>query len=198
MPASSSAPPSDADGWVISADAREGFGGRLREIWRYRRILAFFSIKSVQSLYAKTRLGMPWIFIRTLFPLLVGSLVFGGWMEVPSGGVPYFIFFAVGQLAWNCFDGPLIRGSRGIDVNRELLRKLYIPRIILPMGQMAAGLVEPVIIAAVLVGSVIYYHATDGIWYLQPGWPLLRSLLSAALILGFAFSLSLFTSVWQA
>jgi lipopolysaccharide transport system permease protein len=198
MPASSSAPPSDADRWVIAADTREGFGARLREIWRYRRILAFFSIKSVQSLYAKTRLGMPWIFIRTLFPLLVGSLVFGRFMDVPSGGVPYFIFFTTGQLAWNCFDGPLIRGSRGIDVNRELLRKLYIPRIILPMGQMTAGLVEPVIMIFVLIGSVFYYHAADGVWYVQPGSGLFRSALAAALILWFAFSLSLFTSVWQA
>ncbi len=198
MPASSSAPPSDADRWVIAADTREGLGGRLREIWRYRRILAFFSIKSVQSLYAKTRLGMPWIFIRTLFPLLVGSLVFGRFMDVPSGGVPYFIFFTTGQLAWNCFDGPLIRGSRGIDVNRELLRKLYIPRIILPMGQMTAGLVEPAIITLVLIGSVFYYHAADGVWYVQPGLALFRSALAVALILWFAFSLSLFTSLWQA
>src|SRR5688500_19104581 len=152
MPASSSAPPSDADGWVLSAGAREGFGGRLREIWRYRRILAFFSIKSVQSMYAKTRLGMPWIFIRTLFPLLVGSLVFGRYMNVPSGGVPYFIFFATGQLAWNCFDGPLIRRSRGIDVNRELLRKLYIHRIVLPMGQMTARLVDLMLLTHVLIG----------------------------------------------
>jgi lipopolysaccharide transport system permease protein len=198
MPESSASPLSDGDAWVIAADTREGVGARFREIWHYRRILAFFSIKSVQSLYAKTRLGMPWIFIRTLFPLIVGSLVFGGVMDVPSGGVPYFIFFTTGQLAWNCFDGPLIRGSRGIDVHRELLRKLYIPRIILPMGQMTAGLVEPVIMAVVLAGSVVYYHATDGIWYVQPGWGLLRSALSAALILWFAFSLSLFTSIWQA
>jgi lipopolysaccharide transport system permease protein len=199
MPGSSSANRlSDADAWVIAADTREGFGARLREIWYYRRILAFFSIKSIQSLYAKTRLGMPWIFIRTLFPLVVGSLVFGGVMDVPSGAVPYFIFFAVGQLAWNCFDGPLIRGSRGIDVNRELLRKLYIPRIILPMGQMTAGLVEPAIITLVLIGSVFYYHAADGVWYVQPGLALFRSALAVALILWFAFSLSLFTSLWQA
>ncbi len=171
----------DADAWIIGADRREGVLARLREFWQYRRVLAFFSIKAVQSLYAKTRLGMPWLFIRTLLPLAVGSFVFGGVMQVPSGAVPYFIFFATGQLAWSFFDGPLIRGSRGLDVNRELLRKLYIPRVILPMGQMAAGLIEPVIVTGVLAGVAVYYRLVDGVWYVNLGWQLPRALLAAAL-----------------
>ncbi len=189
---------SDGDAWVIAADAREGLGTRLREVWRYRRVLAFFSLKSIQSLYAKTRLGMPWLFIRPLFPLIVGSFVFGTVMKVSSGAVPYFIFFAAGQLAWSFFDGPLIRGSRGIDVNRELLRKLYIPRVLLPLGQVSAGLVEPAIVGAVLAGSFVYYRVVDGVWYTQGGWGMLRTPLAALLILAFALSLSLWTSVWQA
>jgi lipopolysaccharide transport system permease protein len=188
----------DGDVWEIGAETRDGLGARLRELWHYRRVLVFFSIKSVQSLYRKTRLGVPWIFIRVLFPLIVGAFVFGGVMEVPSGSVPYFVFFTTGQLAWNFFDGPLVRGSRGLDVNRELLKKLYVPRMILPMGQMSAGLVEPVIIAFVLAGSFVYYRVNDGVWYLQGGWDLLRTLPAAALILAFAFSLTLWTSVWQA
>ena len=188
----------DANVWVIAADTREGLWARLREIWQYRRVLSFFSIKAVQSLYAKTRLGMPWLFIRVLVPLAVGSFVFGSVMDVPSGGVPYFIFFTTGQLAWNFFDGPLIRGSRGLEVNRELLRKLYIPRVILPMGQMAAGLVEPVIVAFVLAGAAAYYRVADGVWYIQTSAGMLRAVLAAALILAFAFAVSLWTSVWQA
>ena len=187
-----------AEVWVIGADTREGLGTRLRELWQYRRVLGFFGIKAVQSLYSKTRLGMPWLFIRTLLPLAVGSFVFGGVMDVPSGAVPYFIFFTTGQLAWSFFDGPLIRGSRGLDVNRELLRKLYIPRVILPMGQMAAGLIEPVIVTGVLVGVAVYYRIIDGVWYVNLGWQLPRALLAAVLTLAFAFSLSLWTSVWQA
>ena len=189
---------SGGDGWVISADTREGVGARLRELWQYRRVLVFFSIKSVQSLYAKTRLGIPWIFIRTLVPLAVGSFVFGAVMQVPSGMVPYFIFFTTGQLAWNCFDGPLLRCSRGIDSHRELLRKLYIPRMILPLGQVSAGLVKPAIIGLVFVGSIVYYRVKDGIWPVHPGLDVLRAILAGLLILTFAMSMSLWTSVWLA
>jgi lipopolysaccharide transport system permease protein len=189
---------SDAARWVIAADTREGVAARAREVWQYRRILVFFSLKGIQSLYANTRLGVSWIFIRTLVPLFVGGFVFGSVMNIPSGGVPYLVFFLAGQIPWNCFDGPVIRGSRGLETNRVLLTKLYVPRVILPLGQMAAGIVEPAIILLVFAGALIYYRSTDGIWYLHASPKLLASGASIALIMAFAFSLTLWTSVWQA
>jgi lipopolysaccharide transport system permease protein len=189
---------SDAARWVIDGDAREGFAARVREVWQYRRILGFFALRAIQSLYSKTHLGVAWIFIRALVPLFVGSFVFGSVMKVPSGGVPYFVFFLAGQIPWNCFDGPLLRGSRGLEVNRVLLSKLYVPRIIVPLGQMAAGVLEPAIILLVFVGSIVYYHRTDGVWYVQPSPRMLASVASILLMLLFAFSLTLWTSVWQA
>ena len=198
MPASNPNPPSDASAWVISADRRDGFGTRAREVWQYRRILWFFSLKALQSLYEKTHLGMPWLFIRTLVPLAVASFVFGTVMQIPSGGVPYFVFFLTGQIPWNFFDGPLIRASRGLEANRQLLAKLYVPRIILPLGQMAAGAVEPLIILAVLLASLVFYRRADGVWYGQVGVRTLAAGLSVLIVLWFAFGLSLWTSVWQA
>ena len=184
--------------WVIAADTREGFVARAREVWQYRRVLGFFSLRAVQSLDSKTHLGVWWVFIRALVPLFVASYVFGSVMNVPSGGIPYFVFFVAGQIPWNCFDGPLIRGSRGLEVNRILLGKLYVPRIIVPLGQMAAGILEPAIILLVFVGAIVYYHRTDGVWYVQATPRLFASIASIALMLVFAFSLTLWTSVWQA
>ena len=189
---------SDAARWVIAADTREGFAARAREVWQYRRILVFFSLKAVQSLYSNTRLGVSWIFIRTLVPLFVGSFVFGSVMNVPAGGVPYLLFFMAGQIPWNCFDGPVIRGSRGLETNRMLLTKLYVPRIILPLGQMTAGIVEPAIIVLVFIGALVYYRSVDGVWHMQASPRLLASGASLVLILAFAFSLTIWTSVWQA
>jgi len=191
-------PPSDPRAWVIVAGEDQGFGARAREVWQYRRILLFFAVKAVQKLYAKTALGVWWIFIRTLVPLAVGSFVFGSIMEVPSAGIPYFLFFLISQIPWSCFDGPLIRGSRGIEVNRALLTKLYVPRIILPIGQMAAGIVEPAILLGLLPVVLVYYRNTDGVWYVQFSVRLLACVGSVAIVLLLACSLSLWTSVWQA
>lgn len=184
--------------WVIDAGEEQGFGARVREVWQYRRILRFFAAKSVQALYRKTYLGPWWILIRTLVPIAISSFVFGSVMNVPSAGVPYFLFFMIGQVPWNCFDGPLIRGSRGIEVNRDLLTKLYVPRLILPMGQMSAGLVEPVIITLMLLASLVYYRMYDNVWYVPLRVELLACVVSVLLVALFAFSISLWTSVWQA
>jgi lipopolysaccharide transport system permease protein len=185
-------------GWQIAPDLDQGFAARVREVWQYRRILWFFSSKALESLYAKTRLGIWWIFIRTLVPLGIGSFVYGSIMKVPSGGVPYFLFFLIGQVPWNFFDGPVIRGSSGLETNRTLLTKLYVPRIILPLGQMTAGIVEPLIIALVLVASLVYYRVNEGVWYVQATPRLFACAASVALVLTFAFSVTLWTSVWQA
>jgi len=131
-------------------------------------------------------------------PLLVGSFVFGSVMTIPSGGVPYLVFFLAAQVPWNCFDGPLVSGSRGLEINKQLLVKLYIPRIILPIAGLTRGAVEPAIVTLVLLGSLVYYRLTRGIWYVRPEPQLLSGLASVALALAFALSLALWTSVWQA
>src|SRR5688572_1670186 len=158
MRASGGSLSSDGGRWVISAEGRQGFAARVGEVWRYRRILWFFAVRSVESLYRRTHLGVPWLFIRTIVPLVVASFVFGEVMNVPSHGVPYFIFFLAGQLTWSCFDGPLVRASRGLESNRELLTKLYVPRVILPVGAMAAGLVEPAIITGAFAAALVYFR----------------------------------------
>ncbi len=184
--------------WSIAADAEDGIGDRAAEVWQYRRILWFFSIKAVQTLYAKTHLGVWWILLRTLIPLLVGSFVYGSVMNIASGGVPYLVFFLAAQIPWNCFDGPLVRGSRGLEINRALLVKLYVPRIILPLGGMTPGIVEPAIVALVLVCTLIYYRVNEGIWYVASEPRPLAAVAALVLVLAFTFSMTLFTSVWQA
>ena len=191
-------PSADAGEWVLAPDLRGGAIQRLEEVWRYRRILGFFAIKAVQGLYAKTRFGPVWLVVRPLAPLVAASLVFGQVMKVPSEGFPYFLFLLVGTTVWNFFDSPLIFATRGIESNRQILTKLYLPRLILPAGQMAAGLVEPIVCVAVLIVSVMYYRLTDGMWYVTLTPRLLMTIPLALMALALAFALSLWTSVWQA
>ena len=187
-----------AEPWVIAPELDLGFAGRLREVWRYRRILLFFALKAVQTLYANTKLGLWWLLIRPLAPVLVGTLVFGELMAAPSEGVPYFLFFLAGSIIWGFFSEPLMRGSRGLEVNRQLLTKLYLPRVILPAGQLAAGLVEPLVLTGVFAVTIWYYRATTGVWYgVDPG-RVPMAILATLLAIVFAFAASLWTSVLQA
>jgi len=187
-----------AEPWIIAPEVHLGFAGRVREIWRYRRILLFFALKAIQSLYKNTRLGVLWLLIRPLAPVLVGTLIFGALTEAPAGGTPYFLFFLSGSIAWGFFAEPVTRGSRALDINRRLLTKLYLPRVILPAGQLAAGLVEPLVLIGVMAVTIWYYRITKGIWYGMPLGGVPVAALAVLLAVGLSFAVSLWTSVWQA
>jgi lipopolysaccharide transport system permease protein len=184
--------------WAIAPDARMGAKRRVEEVWRYRRIFWFFAVKAIQRLYAKTKFGPLWLVIRPLAPIATGSLVFSQVMKVPSDGLPYFLFFLTGSTIWNFFDGPLIFATRGLEVNRQLLTKLYLPRLILPASQMSAGLMDPLMCVAILLVSLAYHRYIDGIWYSALSPRLFAVVPAVMLALGLAFAISLWTSVWQA
>jgi lipopolysaccharide transport system permease protein len=179
--------------WVIQP-RREGLPARLRDVWRYRRLLRFFAAKSIQKLYRRTVLGWAWIFIRPLFPLVVNTLIFGGMLRVGSHGVPYFVFLVTGISVWELFAASVTWGTRSLELNRGFMSRIYVPRLIMPVASMAPAYVHFAITLAVLVGAVIYYKVTTDVVYLTPanlGWALLAVGLTAFLALG----ISLWTSV---
>ena len=184
--------------WVLSHDHGFHAVARAREMWRYRRLLWFFATHAFRALYRRTHLGWMWVPVRSLAPLAVGTVVYGGLMEIPSSGVPYFLMLLVATLAWNCFDGPWTWGSRGVDMNRRLVTKLYFPRMILPLASMTPGLAEPGMMLGVLALTVPYYRIADGVWYVKFTPQLLLAPLILAAILLLAFGLALWTSLWQA
>jgi lipopolysaccharide transport system permease protein len=179
--------------WVIEP-RREGLVARLREVWRYRRLLRFFAAKSLQKLYRRTVLGWSWIFIRPLFPILVNTIIFGGVLGVGSHGVPYFLFVTAGSAVWELFASAVTWGTRSLELNRGFMSRIYVPRLILPMATMTPAYVNFSIHLGVLAIGLIYYRVTAGVSYFTPwnlGWALAGFLLAGLLALGIA----LWTSV---
>jgi lipopolysaccharide transport system permease protein len=185
--------PAPGPGWVIEP-RREGFVARIRDVWRYRRLLRFFAKKSFEKLYARTMLGWSWVLIRPLFPLVVSTFVFGGVLGVGSQGVPYFLFLVVGSATWDLFSQATTWGTRSLEMNRSFLTRIYIPRLILPMANMAPAVLNFSIHVAIILVAVVYYRITQGVWFLTPlgfGWAMLAVGMAMLLALG----ISLWTSV---
>jgi lipopolysaccharide transport system permease protein len=179
--------------WVIEP-RREGLMARLRDVWKYRRLMLFFAVRAFERMYAGTILGRSWILIRALLPLAVQTLVFGGVLGVGSQGVPYFLFVSVGTTAWDLFAQATMWGTRSLQMNRAFLTRIYIPRLILPIATMSPAIINFVIHIAVVAGAILYYRITRGVWFFTPlnlGWALFAILLVLVLALGIA----LWTSV---
>src|SRR5688572_25848727 len=180
-------------GWVIEP-RREGFVARIRDVWRYRRLLLFFGKQAFQRLYAQTILGWSWILIRPLAPLVVSTFVFGRVLGVGSDGMPYFLFLLVGMATWDLFNQATLWGTRSLQMNRSLMTRIYIPRLILPMANMTPAILNFTIYLCIILGAVVYYRITRGVFYLTPlglPWAVLAVVMALLLALG----ISLWTSV---
>jgi lipopolysaccharide transport system permease protein len=182
--------------WTIEP-TRAGYLARFEELWRYRRILWFFSTRAVKDRYEKTTLGIFWLFARPLGPLLVGAFIFGGMLNVPSEGVPYFLFFLAGMSCWRIFDRSLLWVTRSLDSNRGLIKKVYFPRLIAPISAVSPAVIEFLIMVGLLLATVGYYYATEGRLYLRRGPELLVAAVAALLTVVFSIAVGLWTSVMQ-
>jgi lipopolysaccharide transport system permease protein len=182
------------DAWTIEPRAA-GFVPRAREIWRYRRLAAFFGLKALQKLYARTKLGWVWLIIRPLFPLLVKAVVFGSILAVPSEGVPYFLFLVTSTTIWELLATAVMWGTRSLELNRGLIRQVYVPRLILPFSMITPALLTFVLHLLVLFGAIVWYRIADGQNYLAGGVNVLWAVLAVGMTLALALAVSFFTSV---
>ena len=184
----------DSPEWVI-VPRRTGWEARLREVWRYRRLTKFFGSRALQKLYRRTKLGRAWLFIRPLFPLAVRTLIFGGLLGVGSEGVPYFLFLVAGTTPWELFASALMWGTRSLELNRSLIKQIYVPRLILPISQMTPAYLTFFIYMTVLTVAVIAFGIRDGRSYIVFGTGLIWAALAVVLTVIFAMGLAFWTSV---
>lgn len=181
------------EAWEISPH-RGTVPEALASAWRYRRLLGFFASRALEKRYARTVLGRLWLLIRPLFPVLVGALVFGRLLGVGSEGRPYFLFFLVGSTLWSLFEGSLFWATRSLELNRKFLRRLYVPRVLLPVAMTAPALLDLGIRIGLIAIASTYFVLVEG----TEVAPLARMPL-ALVPLGLAYLLALgfaaFTSV---
>ena len=113
-----------------------------RELWRYRDLALQIAARDVTIRYRQTALGALWAVLQPVAFMVVFSLFFGGLAGVSSDGLPYPLFSLAALVPWTFFAGALLVGSESLVSNHELVSKIYFPRIFLPGGVVAAGLVD--------------------------------------------------------
>jgi lipopolysaccharide transport system permease protein len=159
----------------------------LAAVWQYRELLFFLSWRDIKVRYKQTALGVAWAVLQPVFTMAVFSIFFGRLAGIPSAGVPYPIFAFCGLLPWQLFAYSLTESSNSLVANKELITKVYFPRLVIPVSAVFAGLVDFLISFAVLIGLIWYYQIvpTRAIWTLP-----LFVLLAVSVALGVGLWLS--------
>jgi lipopolysaccharide transport system permease protein len=143
----------------VIIEARRGWASLgLGEVWAYRELLIHLIWREIQGAYRQTALGISWLFLRPLVNMLLLSLVFGRLMQVPSDNVPYPLFSLAALLPWGFFSNGVMRGSRSLVANMNVISKVYFPRLIIPVAGAASGLVDLAAAFVVFLAALLVYR----------------------------------------
>jgi lipopolysaccharide transport system permease protein len=141
---------------------REPSGGwawpKFRELWEYRELLVFFAWRDIKVRYKQTILGALWAIIQPFFTMVIFSLFFGRLAHVPSDGVPYPIFSYTALVPWTFFATALAQASNSLVSSANMIKKIYFPRLALPIATVLAGLLDFALAFIVLLGMMFFYR----------------------------------------
>lgn len=113
-----------------------------KELWFYRELFYFFTLRDVKIRYKQTILGIGWAILQPVCTMLVFAFFFGRLANIPSDGIPYPIFAFSGLLPWIFFSNSVSHASLSIIQNQNLVQKIFFPRLVLPTAGVCGGLVD--------------------------------------------------------
>jgi len=183
-----SAAPQPAGPTVIRIEPSHGWVSlRLHELWEYRELLYFLIWRDIKVRYKQTLLGATWAIIQPFFTMVIFSLFFGRLAAIPSDGVPYPIFSFAALVPWTFFANGLTQASNSLVGSAQLIKKIYFPRLLVPIASVASGVIDFLLAFVVLLGMMIHYGVvpTANVVWLPP---LLALALVTSLGVGLWFS----------
>lgn len=130
---------------------------KLRELWEYRELVYFFAWRDIKVRYKQTVLGALWAIIQPFFTMVIFSLFFGRLAKVPSDGLPYPIFSYAALVPWTFFANALTQASNSLVLSANMIKKIYFPRLALPIATVLAGVIDFVLAFMVLLGMMLFY-----------------------------------------
>ncbi len=130
----------------------------LKELWKYRELFYFFTWRDVKVKYKQAALGILWAILQPLVMMLMFTLIFSKALNVSSDGIPYPVFAISGLLIWNVFSNGLINSANSMVTNANIIKKIYFPRLIIPMSAILTALVDFVFALIIYAAILIYYH----------------------------------------
>lgn len=139
----------------------------MRELWHYRELFYFMVWRDVKVRYKQSVLGAAWAVLQPLATMIIFTLFFNKVARVqPPDDMPYPIFSYAALVPWTYFSAAISQAGLSLVNNRNLLTKVYFPRVTIPASSAVRGLLDFAIASVLLVGLMVYYQFV-------PSWELL-------------------------
>jgi lipopolysaccharide transport system permease protein len=132
------------------------------ELWRYRELAVQFAIRDIKIRYRQTVLGGAWAVLQPVATMAIFTVFFGRVANLASDGVPYWLFSLTALVPWTFFSNVLLLGADSLVRDGVLISRTYFPRIFIPAGVVAAGLVDFAVSFTVLLAAVFVSGRVPG------------------------------------
>jgi len=134
------------------------------ELWRYRDLFLVLTWRDISVRYKQTALGVLWAILQPVVTMIIFTFIFNRMAGIESGdGTPYPIFLYTGQLLWLYFSGTVTKASQSLVTNANMVKKIYFPRLILPITAATTGLVDFFIAMFILAVMMVWYGFVPGL-----------------------------------
>ena len=136
----------------------KGWGSlSLKDVWEYRELLGIFVWRDLKVRYRQTVIGALWAIIQPFLTMVIFSIFFGRLAGVPSDEIPYPIFSYAALVPWTFFANSINQASNSLVNSADMIKKIYFPRLTMPIASVLAGLVDFALAFIVLVGMMLFY-----------------------------------------
>jgi len=129
-------------------------------LWQYREMLYLLITRDITVRYRQTVLGAAWAIIQPLSSMVVFTIFFGGVAKIPSNGIPYPLFAFAALVPWTFFANGVAVGADSLVGQAHLVRKVYFPRMLIPLARILGGLVDFSLALLVLLAMMPFFHYT--------------------------------------
>lgn len=127
----------------------------IKEIYEYRTMISSLIKRDLRGRYKGSALGFAWTFLNPILQLVVYTVVFSSIMR--AGIEDYYLFLFVALIPWLFFSTSVAGGANSIVSQKEMVKKIYFPREILPISYVTCQLVNMlltfIVVFAVLITS---------------------------------------------
>lgn len=113
-----------------------------RELWDHRELLAFLIWRDVKIRYKQTAFGGLWAILQPLIGMLVFATLFTRVAHISTYGVPYPLFLYAALVPWTFFANALALSSNSLLASEHLVRKIYLPRVLVPIASILALMLD--------------------------------------------------------
>lgn len=134
----------------------------LGELWEYRDLLWFNILKNIKAKYRQMALGPLWIVLQPVINMVIFTFVFGNIAKMDSGGIPYPLLTLSALIPWNYFQNSSTFAANSLVTQMPVISKVYFPRMIIPLSDALAWLVDFGVTFAVLLLVMAFYGIYPG------------------------------------